>query len=893
MAMRRARVKLAPNLGARNKPRNVVPLKPKIDISKLVEESSEASDYDEELNKSANDIGIKQVQDKPTNACDKSEVNLHSKAEEAAEVAPNDFDIVAKSIGTISPPNSSSNGVDDSDWEDDQFSYKTVDANTEARLYKSLEITPLKEVSRPVEEIPPVEITPLKEVSLPPAEVSLNLKVESLSSESSSLLTGAEDLNSTLKSNCLSNGEPEIAKDDNQNIKSTAPKIQGSPAKASRVRLPLSRNKVKPNLSVGRRPNRPTLPAKALTASTAVEAEAKSPVKPGVQDPEGTVSWSPARSLSKSPIRSSSRSPSSYQSPCKIVNSDSDPDDPKLEHSPPPQVRKLSRNISVKPLNPSKVLHDNELVKQPDDQKRKMLKRKLDHKRKFMKGVPDRSAMTMFDLIYYNPDNGTRMSVDEDENPQNLKEPENSEKFADSEPSKDVSTPDAGTDRGDEEENEMPVPQVKVDANGEIVIDDASLTVETTEVRKAKDTLQNSPIVFEGSRSSTNYGTWSKKRRHSDWGKRETLKFYKALSVVGSDFSMMESLFQGKRSRQELKLKFKKEEKINGKIVDKCLRERGMFTEYKDIMEDSEEDEVIEEERKKKKRHNRRRYVNRGYYDTSSDDECLEVDPKSSKTPTRKRIRGEAFSISRNQPVVRIKRPRVMEEKLKQSQSTSTSSSTVTRTCVKDLKGSITIGKDGVTGSPGVSFPPGLLAANPGLVGARPGSLVVVASPNKTDPSNQLLHVYMVASKKVKDKSSTPSTSKPFTRSTDSLVLDPAVVRAVDRGRLRNMSGPKKNSTRSRTYSESTEAFGRNRTVSESVNSTSECSTKSAKDTTQRIHCSRQRTYSEGSCRELRTRVANKQLSEGVGRSVAGISPTATSVELPIAKKSLPPQDEI
>ena len=32
---------------------------------------------------------------------------------------------------------------------------------------------------------------------------------------------------------------------------------------------------------------------------------------------------------------------------------------------------------------------------------------------------------------------------------------------------------------------------------------------------------------------------------------------------------------------------------------------------------------------------------------------------------------------------------------------------------------------------PGVRFPPALLAANPGLAGAKPGSLVVVASPSK------------------------------------------------------------------------------------------------------------------------------------------------------------------
>ncbi len=38
-------------------------------------------------------------------------------------------------------------------------------------------------------------------------------------------------------------------------------------------------------------------------------------------------------------------------------------------------------------------------------------KRKADHKRKFNNGVPERDKMTMFDLIYYNPSDGSRMST--------------------------------------------------------------------------------------------------------------------------------------------------------------------------------------------------------------------------------------------------------------------------------------------------------------------------------------------------------------------------------------------------------------------------------------------------------------------------------------------------
>ncbi len=37
-------------------------------------------------------------------------------------------------------------------------------------------------------------------------------------------------------------------------------------------------------------------------------------------------------------------------------------------------------------------------------------KRKADHKKKFNNGIPERNKMTMFDLIYYNPSDGSRMS---------------------------------------------------------------------------------------------------------------------------------------------------------------------------------------------------------------------------------------------------------------------------------------------------------------------------------------------------------------------------------------------------------------------------------------------------------------------------------------------------
>lgn len=51
----------------------------------------------------------------------------------------------------------------------------------------------------------------------------------------------------------------------------------------------------------------------------------------------------------------------------------------------------------------------------------------------------------------------------------------------------------------------------------------------------------------------------------------ETLKFYRALNTVGTDFLLMQSIFP-KRTRQDLKMKFKKEDRMNRFLVEKALR---------------------------------------------------------------------------------------------------------------------------------------------------------------------------------------------------------------------------------------------------------------------------------------------------------------------------------
>ena len=118
---------------------------------------------------------------------------------------------------------------------------------------------------------------------------------------------------------------------------------------------------------------------------------------------------------------------------------------------------------------------------------------------------------------------------------------------------------------------------------------------------------------------------------------------------------------------------------------------------------------------------------------------------------------------------------------------------------------------------PGLAqFPPGLLAANPSLAGAVPGSLVVVAGHAHHYPSPATpLHVYMVPSPGPQPAPDTPpppaaapASPRPRPAPSTQLRLDPAVVRAVDRGRL--------SLSRQRTLSDCEAAGGgRKRTLSE------------------------------------------------------------------------------
>ncbi|KAJ9589312.1 hypothetical protein L9F63_017471, partial [Diploptera punctata] len=130
---------------------------------------------------------------------------------------------------------------------------------------------------------------------------------------------------------------------------------------------------------------------------------------------------------------------------------------------------------------------------------------------------------------------------------------------------------DTNEDQEQEDDIAMPAPQVKVGPDGQIILDEKSLVIETTGTKKSREDLANSAVIVDYGNGSTGYGTYSKKNKKSkEWSKEETLKFYRALNMVGTDFSLMKSIFP-KRTRRDLKTKYKKEDRLNRYLVEKAL----------------------------------------------------------------------------------------------------------------------------------------------------------------------------------------------------------------------------------------------------------------------------------------------------------------------------------
>ncbi|XP_062455759.1 transcription factor TFIIIB component B'' homolog isoform X2 [Rhea pennata] len=190
---------------------------------------------------------------------------------------------------------------------------------------------------------------------------------------------------------------------------------------------------------------------------------------------------------------------------------------------------------------------------------------------------PDRSKMTMRDLIYYLPENNPMKSSLAEE-----KKTEKNSALGQMKEQEDKSTPAHEEEDDDEEaENEeesqdgpLLVPRVKVAEDGSIILDEESLTVEVLRTKGPCVVEENDPIFERG--STTTYSSFRKSFYTKPWSNKETDMFFLAISMVGTDFSLIGQLFPH-RARAEIKNKFKREEKANGWRIDKAFKEKRPF----------------------------------------------------------------------------------------------------------------------------------------------------------------------------------------------------------------------------------------------------------------------------------------------------------------------------
>ncbi|XP_043278680.1 transcription factor TFIIIB component B'' homolog [Venturia canescens] len=189
---------------------------------------------------------------------------------------------------------------------------------------------------------------------------------------------------------------------------------------------------------------------------------------------------------------------------------------------------------------------------------RKLAEARREFQLKYEHKQPDRTKLTMYDLIYYNPiTNPIKKSDRIPSAPKTVSSASPTHMEIDEDEEEDCDTPEA-----------LPVPQVKVGPDGHLILDEQSLVIEHTGAKKNRQALARTEALVDDDCNGN--GFYKKRQKTRDWPRWETLKFYKALNTVGTDFLLMQSLFP-QRTRHEIKMKFKKEEKTNRRCIEKAL----------------------------------------------------------------------------------------------------------------------------------------------------------------------------------------------------------------------------------------------------------------------------------------------------------------------------------
>ncbi|XP_055957662.1 histone-lysine N-methyltransferase, H3 lysine-79 specific [Patella vulgata] len=275
---------------------------------------------------------------------------------------------------------------------------------------------------------------------------------------------------------------------------------------------------------------------------------------------------------------------------------------------------------------------------------------------------PDRQKMKMSDLIYWNPSKNPMKQSSEKIRKRSNSITVESSSTSDNVDNSFTTEPDKQDDSS-MSSDAMLVPQVTIGPDGSMIINEQSLVVEA---EHEKEVLSPTEIVEEDD-VYVNYNSFRNKGTTKCWLDNETARFYRALSALGTDFSLMSSLFPH-RTRRELKNKFKREERYNRQMVDMAIKMRTPLS-----LESFESIESVLEKDKHERENKRKASIKRKKEEKQASNP--EYKPKKSR-PT-KEIKNTKKSVEEEEAVAsspeannnktsrpsRPKKPKITKEK--------------------------------------------------------------------------------------------------------------------------------------------------------------------------------------------------------------------------------------
>ncbi|KAM9138338.1 transcription factor TFIIIB component B'' homolog isoform 2-T2 [Pangshura tecta] len=413
----------------------------------------------------------------------------------------------------------------------------------------------------------------------------------------------------------------------------TLPSAQRSVSKSSQKQVPQS--VTNGNSSV----QKESYPSEKIN----IESSPKSPILPEKKTPVPQVpQFSPLKkSVSKEPnvgvtaLKNDEILQKNTPCPLKERPTQGRPTQEEMSHTKPPLTKDKQ-----KCTDRERILKAQKLREMLKEELKKERMKKWKNRPTVIEGKtpPDHSKMTMRDLIYYLPENNPMKSSLAEEKktektstqvqtrePEEIRAPDHEDEEAETEP-----------EEGEENDGPLLVPQVKVAEDGTIILDEESLTVEVLRTKGSCVVEENDPIFERG--STTTYSSFRKSFYTKPWSNKETDMFFLAISMVGTDFSLIGQLFPH-RARTEIKNKFKREEKANGWRIDKAFKEKRPFDFefFAQLLE-----EVLADEKKRKQKATKRQ-------------NSKEKKPhKSRKKQKAKVVSGEADNDQDDPPGIRI-----------------------------------------------------------------------------------------------------------------------------------------------------------------------------------------------------------------------------------------------